>query len=165
MGAGFHGKSGLKQSIKANMWMKYVIPRLTYGLEVLNLRKKDIAQLEAFQRRCMKQLQALPNRTSDTAALALMGALPVSVCVEKNILSLFGRVVRDRLSIENDIPVRQLAVRSITEKSWFSSVRMVLNAYSLPSAYELLNNPPSEEQWGKKNSKKQSASYYRTTMA
>ena len=42
MGAGFHGKSGLKQSIKANMWMKYVIPRVIYGLEVLNLRKKDI---------------------------------------------------------------------------------------------------------------------------
>ena len=83
MGAVFHGKSGLKQSIKASMWMKYVIPRLTYGLEVLNLRKKDIAQLEAFQRRCMKQLQALPNGTSDTAALALMGALPVSVCVGK----------------------------------------------------------------------------------
>ena len=146
MGAGFHGKSGLKQSIKANMWMKYVIPRLIYGLEVLNPRKKDIAQLEAFQRRCMKQLQALPNRTSDTAALALMGALPVSICVEKNILSLFGRVVRDQLSIENGIAVRQLAVRSITEKSWFSSVRMVLNAYSLPSAYELLNNTPSKEQ-------------------
>ena len=68
MGAGFHGKSGLKQSIKANMWMKYVIPRVIYGLEVLNLRKKDIAQLEAFQRRCMKQLQALPTKTSDTAA-------------------------------------------------------------------------------------------------
>ena len=152
MGAGFHGKSGLKQSIKANMWMKYVIPRLFYGLEVL--KKKDIAQLEGFQRRCMKQLQALPNRTSDTAALALMGALPVSVCVEKNILSLFSRVVRDQLSIENDIAVRQLAVRSITEKSWFSSVRMVLNAYSLPSAYELLNNPPSKEQWKKKTQQK-----------
>ena len=39
---------------------------------------------------------------------------------------------------------------SITEKSWFPSVRMVLNAYSLPSAYELLNNPPSKEQWKKK---------------
>ena len=108
MGAGFHGKSGLKQSTNANIWMKYVISRHTYGLEVLNLRKKDIAQVDAFQRWCMKQLQALPNRTSDTAALALMGALPVSVCVEKNILSLFGRVVRDQLSIENDIAVRQL---------------------------------------------------------
>ena len=97
----------------------------------------------------MKQLQALPTKTSDTAALALMGALPVSACVEKNILSLFGRVVRDQSSFENELALRQFAVRSITEKSWFSSVRVVLNAYLLPSAYELLENPPSKEQWKK----------------
>ena len=78
-----------------------------------------------------------------------MGALPIFVCVEKNILSLFGRVVRDQSSIENELGVRQFAIRSITEKSWFSSVRVVLNAYSLPSAYELLKNPPSKEQWKK----------------
>ena len=65
------------------MWMKFVTPRVIYGLAVLNLRKKDITQLEAFQRRCMKQRQALPTKTSDTAALALIGALPISVCVEK----------------------------------------------------------------------------------
>ena len=149
MGAGFHGKSGLKQSIKANMWMKYVVPRLVYGLEVLSMRKKDTTQLEAFQRRSMKQIQNLPLKTSDTAALALLGILPISACIEKNILSLFGRVVRDQSSIENDIAVRQLAVRSISEKSWFSSVRIILNTYDLPSAYELLENPPTKEQWKK----------------
>ena len=83
MGAGFHGKSGLKQSIKASIWMKYVVQRLTYGLEVLSLRRKHIDRLEAFQRRTMKQLQGLPNKTSDTAALTLIGTLPISVCIEK----------------------------------------------------------------------------------
>ena len=34
-------------------------------------------------------------------------------------------------------------------KSWFSSVRLVLNAYDLPSAYELIENPPPKEQWKK----------------
>ena len=62
---------------------------------------------------------------------------------------LFGRVVRDQSFIENELAVRQLAIRGITEKSWFSSVRVVLNAYPLPSAYELLKNPPSKEQWKK----------------
>ena len=46
LGAGFHGKSGLKQSFKVDMWRKYAIPRLIYGLEVHKLRKKDIQQLE-----------------------------------------------------------------------------------------------------------------------
>ena len=49
----------------------------------LDLRRKDIDQLEAFQRRTMKQLQGLPNKTSDTAASALMGTLPISVFIEK----------------------------------------------------------------------------------
>ena len=149
MGAGFHGKSWLKQSIKANMWMKYVVPRLVYGLEVISMIKKDTTQLEAFQRRSMKQIQNLPLKTSDTAALALLGILPISACIEKNILSLFGRVVRDQSSIESDITERQLAVRSISDKSWFSSVRIILNTYDLPSAYELLENPPTKEQWKK----------------
>ena len=30
MGAGFHGKPGIKQSLKADMWRKYVVPRLTW---------------------------------------------------------------------------------------------------------------------------------------
>ena len=49
MGAGFHGKTVIKQSLKADMWKKYVIPRLIYGLEVQTLRKKDIQLLETFQ--------------------------------------------------------------------------------------------------------------------
>ena len=142
MGAGFHGKSGIKPSIKADMW-RNVVPRLIYGLEVHNLRKKDILQLEAFQRRCLKQLQSMPSRTSDTASLALLGML------EKNILNLFGRVARDQSCIENDLAKRQLAVRDPSDKSWFSSVRNILNTYWLPTAYEILEHPPSSEQWKK----------------
>ena len=46
MGADFQGKTGIKQSLTADMWGKYVVPRLIYGLEVLNIRKKkDIQSL------------------------------------------------------------------------------------------------------------------------
>ena len=99
------------------MWRKYVVPRLIYGLEVHNLRKKDILQLEAFQRRCLKQLQLMPSRTSDTASLALLGMLPINVCIEKNILNLFDRIARDQSCIENDLAKRQLAVRDPSDKS------------------------------------------------
>ena len=147
MGAGFHGKSGLKQCIKADMWRKYVVPRLIYGLEVHNLRKKDLQQLEAFQRRNLKQLQGLPIRAPDTASLALIGMLPVGACIEKNALTLFCNIARDQSCIENQIATRQLAVRDITYVSWFSTIRKTLNMYDLPSAYELLENPPTKEKW------------------
>ena len=69
MSAGFHDKTGIKQSLKADMWRKYVMQRLIYGLEVQNLRKKDIQLLETFQIRCTKQLQRLPLKTLHSAAL------------------------------------------------------------------------------------------------
>ena len=114
--------------------------------EVHELRNKDIQQLEAFQKRCLKQLQSLPNRSSDTAALALFGMLPVNVCIEKNMFSLFGSITRDQSCIENQIARRQLTVKDIADKIWFSSVRSILNDYMLPTAYELIDNPPSKEQ-------------------
>ena len=147
MGAGFHGKSGLKQCIKADMWRKYVIPRLIYGLEVHNLRKKDVQQLEAFQRRNLKQLQGLPIRAPDTASLALIGMLQVGACIEKNALTLFCNIARDQSCIENQNATRQLTVRDITDVSWFSTIRKTLNMYDLPSAYELVENPPTKEKW------------------
>ena len=94
-----------------------MVPRLIYGLEVHNLRKKDIQQLEAFQKRNLKQLQGLSIKASDTASLALLGMLPVSVCVDKNALILFCNIARDPNCTENQIATRQLAVRSIIDTS------------------------------------------------
>ena len=86
---------------------------LIYGMEVHNLRKKDLQQLEAFQRRNLKQLQVLPICASDTASLALLGMLPVGACIEKNVLTLFCNIARDQSCIENQTATRQLAVRNI----------------------------------------------------
>lgn len=147
MGAGFHGKSGVKQSIKADMWRKYIVPRLIYGLEVHNLKKKDIQLLDAFQKRCLKQIQSLPIRTADTASLALLGMLPIHICIEKNALSLFCNIARDPDSIENQIARRQLAVKNLTDSSWFSTIRCILNSYNLPTAYDLLETTPTKEKW------------------
>ena len=45
-----------------------------------------------------------------------MGIFPVTVCIEKNILSLLGNMARGQSSTENDLAVRQLGIRNIAEK-------------------------------------------------
>ena len=55
MGAGFHSGNGLKVCLNGYLWSAFVVPRITYGLEVLSLRKKDIEMLEKFQRKSLKQ--------------------------------------------------------------------------------------------------------------
>lgn len=45
------------------------------------------------------------------------------------------------------IALRQLAVKQIDEESVFSKARKLLLSYELPTAYELMNNPPSIDKW------------------
>ena len=75
--------------------------------------------------------------------------LSVNVCVETKALSLFCSIARDQTCIENQIAKRQLAVKDLNDTSWFSNIRRILNSYDLPSAYALLENPTSKDQWKK----------------
>ena len=76
MGAGLHGGGGLKATQGGHIWSIFVIPRLLYDLEALLLKHKDIDSLEKFQRKCLKQIQGIPDNTSNSACLALLGILP-----------------------------------------------------------------------------------------
>ena len=87
MGAGLHSGNGLKQSVGG----KYVVPRFTYGLEVLVLKAGDIKSLEQFQRKSLKQLQSIPERAQNSISLALLGILPVISVLHKDMLNLFDR--------------------------------------------------------------------------
>ena len=53
--------------------------------------------------------------------------------IHKNTLNLFMGIARNRNFIEYDIAERQLAVKTLDEKSWFNMVRFILQIYNLPS--------------------------------
>ena len=147
MGAGFHGGGGLKPSQNGYIWSTFIVPRLLYGLEALLLNKKDIDCLERFQRRCLKQIQGLPDKTSNSISLALLGVLPLEAVLHKNALTTFMNMIRQKGSIESDIALRQLVMKDENDKSWFMFVREILNLYNLPSIFYLLSNPPSKTEW------------------
>lgn len=147
MGAGFQSGNGLKACLNGFLWSTYVVPRLTYGLEVLTLRKKDIDSLEKFQRKSLKQLQGLPDKTPNVICTSLLGILPIETVIEKNALILFMNIIRDQDSIEYQIAERQLAMKDISEKSWFNYVKSVLSKYNMPSIYSLLESDISNSEW------------------
>ena len=146
MGAGFHSMNGLKQCVNGKLWSTYVIPRLLYGLEVLDLKQSDLQRLESYQKKSLKQIQHLPDRAPNSASLALMGILPIEAVVHKNMLNLFWRWLTSE-GIEYDICLRQLAVKSPDEKSWFNRIRDLLYRYDLPSPSVLLEQPLSKSKW------------------
>ena len=85
MGAGLHWGSGLKATPNGYIWSTFVIPRLLYGVDVKLLKRKDIENLEKFQRKCLKQIQNQPDNTSNSVCLALLGILPVESSLHKNL--------------------------------------------------------------------------------
>ena len=84
--------NGLKQCVNGKLWSTYVIPRLLYGLGVLDLKQSDLQRLESYQNKSLKQIQHLPDRAPISPSLALMGILPIKAVVHKNMLNLFWRL-------------------------------------------------------------------------
>ena len=121
-------------------------PSLIYGLEVLDMKGNDIKVLEQYQRKSLKQIQSLPDKTQNSAVLAFLGILPLECVIHKNMLNLFGRWIMTD-GIEKDIAVRQLATKSPSEFSWFNKIKQLLTLYGLPLPSQLLENVPTRNKW------------------
>ena len=76
----------------------------------------------------------------------LSGQLPVEAEIHKRRLTLYGNIVRKEC-VEKDLARRQLAVKDSTSNSCFIALREILYKYGLPTAQELLDNPPEKLAW------------------
>ena len=96
------------------------------------LVRKIVECLEKLQRKCLKQIQGLLDKTANSISLALLGVLPLDAVVHKNALTTFLNMIRLKGSIENDIALRQIVMKDVKDKSWFMFVREILHMYNLP---------------------------------
>ena len=126
-----------------------MVPRLIYGLEVVSLKIKDIECLEKFQRKSLRQLQGLPDKTPNCVTLALLhvGILPIETVIHKNSLNLFMSIIRNKHFIEYEVAERQLVMKGEEEKSWFNLIKTVMGTYNLPSIYTLFGQSLTKAEW------------------
>ena len=128
------------------MWSTYIVPKLTYGFEVQRLTKTDLGNLEIFQRKSL--IQGLPDKCSKSVTLGLLGILPVECVIQKNTLNMFRNILANPDSVEYKIVEKQLIMKDSDEKkSCVNDVKSIQKVFGLPSAYELLENVPSKENW------------------
>ena len=98
---GLHGGRGLRAAQNGHIWSIFVAPtRLLYGVDVQLLKVEDTENLERVQRQCLKQFQGLPDNTSNSVCLALLGIPPIETILHKNLLNMFVNMVRNENSIE-----------------------------------------------------------------
>ena len=64
MGAGLHGENGGYPRFSLSLWNTYVLPRLTYGLDVLTLSNSEIQKLNQFHKKILKAGHASPRENS-----------------------------------------------------------------------------------------------------
>lgn len=147
MGAGFHGNNGNSPVVIRQMYLLYIIPRCTYGLECMVLKKSHLAALERYHRKTLKQLMSLPERTATEAVHLIIGIPPITAFIHMKSLSLLGAIARSPGSILHDVGQRQLSVKDLNSASWFVYMITVTELYGLPSPHELFAHPRSKKQW------------------
>ena len=87
MKSGYHGSNGLNPKVSYRLFQTYVMPRMLYGLAILDLRKKDIKQLSDFHIDLLPRIHALPSRAALSAVYLLVWALPMEAKLHKRQLS------------------------------------------------------------------------------
>jgi hypothetical protein len=89
----------------------------------------------------------LPEQCAKIAILGLCGTLPIEGEIHIRALNLFRDIAANESFIEHTIAVRQLTIKDRTSNSWFVYVNEVLAMYSLPSAHNILAEPPPKQAW------------------
>ena len=147
MGAGMHGVNGTHPVISIELWRTYALPQLIHGLELFRLNANNIKKLEICQNRTLRMILTLPNSTTTCAVHLLSRIPPVQATIERSTLVLYRSLISNKTSKEFEIILRQLAIKNDTSHSWIVHIVKLLKKYDLPTAYEIMVNPPSKDQW------------------
>ena len=111
-------------------------------LTVNTYHHNNIRPTSRFQRSTFRRLQHLPERTSNSVTLLILGELPVQATIDKQTLTFFSSILTDPNSKEHLLVHRQLAVKDPDSNSLVMHVARLLRQYDLPSPHHLLTNPP-----------------------
>jgi hypothetical protein len=144
---GLQGRRGLNPLSNVKLYSCYVLPILTYGLELFQLTVKELESLEAFHNSTLKQILGLPNSSATPVVFILSGILPLEALMHRRTLNMFNTLCGLNGSTEQAIIRRQLVMKDLNSGSWVSYVRRLLAKYDLPSAYLLIENPYSKAAW------------------
>ncbi|WAR06081.1 POLR-like protein [Mya arenaria] len=146
-----HGYQRTDPQTRLHLFNLYVLPILTYGLEVILPGKCAMEKLEVFQKKSIKQLLSLPNNTADAAIYIISGVLPVEAQIHKKALTLLNNIcLQDDNSIEKTLAQRQTIVKDGKSNSWFIEIRRLLWFYDLDDIISVISNPFKRIVWKNK---------------
>ena len=144
---GLHALKGTNPLVAVKLWKDYALPRSLYGIETLKFSKSDIQKLELLQLKICRQIQGLPDRTTNAATYALLGIETIEATVDKLMLSFFGNIIQNGSSIEFRITERQQVMSTQHKNAFATRIRNILEKYNLPTIITLMESVPPKEIW------------------
>ena len=80
-------------------------------------------KLDKFNKHNLKHILSLPITTAGLAVYKLSGTRPIEAMILQRVLTFFGNISRlPESSVENQLAVRQLTVKTLDNNSWFVAV-------------------------------------------
>ena len=150
-GSGYRGHNGMNIVTVLHLYTTYITPVLLYGLELLLPTETLVNKLEIFQRKFVKQILQVADNTANPAIYLLTGLLPIQAQIHIRALSFLHNICsQSEDSIERQIFVRQMNVKTINSHSWVSDIRKILWQYDLGDLEEISNNLLSKYAWKSK---------------
>ena len=128
MKSGSHGSNGLNPKVSYRMYHTYVMPRMLYSLEILDLRKTDLKLLSDFHTGLLRKIQPLPSRTALSAVYFLVG-LPLEAELHKRHLSLLFSIVPYRNSTLHELVQKAICLHGILYDGFVKSLSDTLDLY------------------------------------
>ena len=144
---GLHGHDGLDPVASLASITAYVTPRLLHGLEAAVLPPKDLAKIDMFYKKLLRQIQGLPQNVATEAIYLLLNTVPIEAVLHKRVLTLLGCIAR--LGPENSLyklALRQLATKQLKSNSWFSQAARIANQYNI-NAHDAVLSPLPKLSW------------------
>lgn len=93
----------------------------------------------------LRKLQSLTKSTAMVAVTCLLGIRPVENELDLRRLTLLCNVLFTDGTLEQDVAIRQIAVKDADSHSWFTTCNHLLHKYNLPNIYVLKEKFSSEE--------------------
>ncbi|CAC5360674.1 unnamed protein product [Mytilus coruscus] len=104
--------TGLPSKTSISLIRIYILPILTYGLELLLPKGKILYNISIQYKKWIKQILSLNSNVADSAVYTLSGLLPIEAEIHVKAINLFGKISRAKCdSIEWRLAERQLQIK------------------------------------------------------
>ena len=147
--AGLARRHNTNQAAALSVQKTFSLPVLLSGVASLSLSNAEYDILDKHFRNTLRSLMKLPDKTPEPVIYFLAGTPPIKAHIHRKQMSLFGMITRLPNNILHKTATSILLSSPDTSKSWFVSIRLLCDLYSLPSPLQLLENPPTKHSFNK----------------